>query len=631
MFGYNGRVLRVDMSSGRVADQHLDEAVLRSFLGGRGLAAKILFDGLRPGIDPLGPENRLVLATGPLTGTGIPGCTRYGAFAKSPLTGGWGEAHAAGGFGSTLKAAGYDAVVVEGRSERPRYLWIHEGEAALRDASHLWGRATGETEDAIRGEVGVKGARVVGIGPAGENLVRYACIIGDKNRAAGRCGLGAVMGSKGLKAVAVYGTKGPTFADEKRLREIGAGSARRIAERIREGTDSMHLHGTGGGLASLSARGTLPTKNFREGVFEGAEKITGETMTETVLAGRQTCPGCPRACIRAVEVKTGPYAPVSSEYGGPEYETLAALGSLCMVDDLEALARGGMLCNMYGMDTISTGVAIAFAMECYERGILTKRDTGGLELTWGNAEAELTLIERIARREGLGDLLAEGVRRASERLGGGSDWFAAHVKGMEVPMHDPRGEPNQRLSYVLSNRGACHLQGAHSPTYDAAIRDSLVICSFTQGTLAAPPPESRAGGRPGPGGPGRGRAEAQRRRTQAAAEAVSAATGWKVTAEELVTTGERISTLCRAFNVREGMAKGDDVMPMRLLEPFPSGPMKGRNVGFDELYSGLEEVYLSRDWDPQTGIPTRKKLEALGLGFAADELERLGKLPKETP
>src|SRR4030043_470310 len=390
MFGYNGKVLRVNLSKQKIMEGCLGEDIAKEYIGGRCLGARILFNELRPGIDPLKPENKLVIATGVLTGIPFAGNSRYAIMAKSPLTGIWGEANSSGFFGPELKHSGYDVVIVEGKADGPVYLWINNGEVEIKDASHLWGKTTGETQEAIRNEVKDKKTRVACIGLGGENLVKYACVINDLTRAAERTVMGTVMGSKNLKAIAVRGTKKIEFANEKKLMEL----VRKANKEVWGGSygDLLNKYGTDGDLDDLDATGRLPTKNFAKSTFKGAERITGETMAETILIKRGTCFACPVACIRIVEAKK-PYA-VAPAYGGPEYETTAALGSLCMNDNLVAVSKANELCNKYSIDTISTGVTIAFAMECYEKGIITKKDTQGIDLTWGNHEAIMQLIEK---------------------------------------------------------------------------------------------------------------------------------------------------------------------------------------------------------------------------------------------
>jgi len=629
------KILRINLSNKTTHEETVPEEDLRKYIGGRGLAAKILFKELKPGIDPLGPENKLVFAVGVLEGSMAPGTSRYGVFAKSPQTGIWGEAHAAGSLGIELRNSGYVAIVIESASPTPVYASMKDSQVTINDASELWGKPTGQTEDKIKAEIGEPKAVVASIGIAGENLVNYASVISERHRAAGRCGLGAVMGSKKLKAVAVRGTGKLQVANVERLRKLIQTYVKNWRTRGRsDWIKDLGKDGTDGGLESLNEEGLLPTKNFREGTFEYAEDITGETMTKTILVGRQTCPGCPIGCMRKVAVKDGPYAPVVPEYGGPEYETVGSFGSTCCVKDLKAIAKANMLCNMYGVDTISAGVSIGFAMECFERGIITTKDTGGIDLTWGNADAMVKLVEDIAYKRGFGATLALGTRRMAEKFGQGSEKYAVHVKGLEIPMHEPRGKKGVGLSYATSNRGACHLQSEHDPSFEEenfdpaigitekisrystertkvdyvikaenfyfALSDSLIMCKFA--------------------GVGY--------KTRQFIQVIKAVTGWNVGADELMKTGERIFNLCRAFNIREGITRKDDRLPERIAEPATTGPTRGQALDATTLGLMLDNYYEIRGWDKATGIPTRSRLEELGLKYAADELEILGKLPK---
>ncbi len=628
------KILRINLSNKTTREEMVSDEDLRKYIGGRGLAAKILFEELKPGIDPLGPENKLVFAVGVLEGSMMPGASRYAVFAKSPQTGIWGEAHAAGSFGIELRNAGYIAIVIEGASSTPVYIYVKDSQVRINDASELWGKPTGETEDKIKAEIGESKAVVASIGIAGENLVNYASVISERHRAAGRCGMGAVIGSKKLKAIAVRGTGRLQVANAEKLRKLTRTYVKNWKTRGRsDWIKDLPKNGTDGGLESLNEEGLLPTKNFKEGTFEYAEDITGETMTKTILVGRQTCPACPVGCMRKVAVKDGPYAPVVPEYGGPEYETVGSFGSTCCVKDLKAIAKANMLCNMYSLDTISAGVSIAFAMECFERGIITTKDTGGIDLAWGNADAIVKLVDDIAHKRGFGAILALGTRRMAEKFGQGSEKFAAHVKGLEIPMHEPRGKKGVGLSYATSNRGACHLQTVHDPSFekenfdpaigiteevsrystdrtkvdyvikgenDRALIDSLVMCKFSGEGYTTPQ----------------------------LVQLVKAVTGWNTNAGELIKTGERIFNLCRAFNVREGITRMDDRLPERIAEPATTGPTRGQALDATTLGLMLDNYYEIRGWDSTTGIPTREKLEELGLKYAADELERLGRLPK---
>jgi aldehyde:ferredoxin oxidoreductase len=626
----SGNLLRVDLAKQTTRTERVSEDVLRKYLGGRGIGAKLLFEELRPGIDPLGPENKLVFAVGPITGAPFGGNSRFTVMAKSPLTGGWGEASGGGFWGAELRFAGIYAVMFENVAEKPVYLWIKDDHAEVRAADHLWGKDPIETIAGVKKEVGEEGAHIATIGLAGENKVKYACVIADVRYAAGRCGMGAVMGSKNLKAVAVRGSSRIVpMADKQGFADL----KKKHAEQSWSGAGKLMFDsGEDGGLDDLNASGRLPTKGFQRGTFEHADDITGETMTKTMLIGRQTCFACRNSCYRVV--KDDPEYGVESRWGGPEYESVAALGSLCMVGDLRAICKANQLCNKFTLDTISTGVVVAFAMECYEKGLLTQKDTDGLDLTWGNHAAEAELIEKIAARDGIGDLLAEGVARAAKKIGKGSERFALTIKGQELPMHEPRGKKGVALSYAISNRGACHLQMVeHDDAWESpanmapeiglvkpadrldtsidkvrivkvtedwkTVVDSLTLCQVDS-FPAGPTPWVIYG-------------------------IVNSVTGWNIPPAELIEIGERTFNLCRAFNVREGFTRKDDTLPERLSEPLPDGPYKGSRVSNEELQSMLDNYYQIRGWDRETGIPTSEKLRALGLDFAADELRGMGR------
>jgi len=637
MFGYMGKILRVNLTNEKVNEEQLNEDIARKFIGGRGLGAKILFDELKLSIDPLGPENKLVIATGVVTGIPFPGNSCHSVMAKSPLTGIWGEAHVKGFFGPELKHAGYDAITIEGKAKAPVYLWIHNGEAEIKDAGHLRGRLTRETQKLIRKDVKDETAQVGCIGPAGEKLVRTANVMFGFNHFAGRTGMGAVMGSKNLKAIAVRGTSKVRYSHEGKLADFLL--ARLNEKEALKGPywpSGLYETGSIADLSYWQETGRLPTMNFRKCLFPQYEVISGETLAESGNVVRHnTCPYCYVACNRAVEIRY-PYE-VDPEYATPEYESVAALSSLCMVDNLAAVMKAIELCNKYGIDTISTGVTIAFAMECYQNGLITMKDSEGLDLTWGNHKSLVQLVEKIARREGIGDLLAEGVKRASEKIGGGAEEFAMHVKGLELPMHEVRGMKGHGLAYATSNRGACHLQVETDDMFEEylcpeigidekafprkcrdklyagqekvklnkiigdlfALFDSLVVCKWTV---------YPCGGT----------------KITTLNEIIAAATGWNVTIDELMKTGERIFNLCRAFNVREGMTRKDDTLPKRFTEPLPEGPYKGEAFPEKVLEKMLDYYYELRGWSKETGIPTRKKLEELELRYVADELKGFG-------
>ncbi|MGD8506679.1 MAG: aldehyde ferredoxin oxidoreductase family protein [Candidatus Bathyarchaeota archaeon] len=637
MYGYMGKILRVNLTDSNVTEERLDEEVARKFIGGRGLGASILFNELKPDVDPLGPENKLVIATGVVAGIPFPGNSCHSVMAKSPLTGIWGEAHAKGFFGPELKFAGYDAIIVEGKAATPVYLWVYDGEVEIKDASHLWGKLTREVQKDVREEIKDESAQIGCIGPAGENLVRFANVLFGFNHVAGRTGMGAVMGSKNLKAIAVRGTSKVRYAHEEKLVELLVSKlADKEALKGPYWPDGLYKFGSLADLSYWQETGRLPTMNFRKCLFNGYEAVSAETLAESGHVIRHnTCPHCSVGCNRAVKLST-PYK-VDPDYAAPEYESLAALTSFCMVDNLPAGLKAIELCNKYCMDTISTGVSIAFAMECYEKGLITSKDTEGLDLSWGNHKSLVQLTEKIARRQGIGNLLAEGVKRAAEKIGQGSEEFAMHVKGMELPMHEVRGMKGHGLAYATSNRGGCHLQVETDDLFEEqlcpeigideasfpkeyrdklyagpekvklnkivgdlfAVFDSLVVCKWTV---------YPCGGT----------------KVTTLNDIIAAATGWDITINELMNTGERIFNLCRSFNVREGITRKDDTLPERFTEPLPEGPLKGEALSRPLLEKMLDCYYEFRGWHKQTGIPTRQKMEELEMKYVADSLERLG-------
>lgn len=616
------------MSNKRTSRQKFSESDARKYLGGRGLAAKILFDELRPGIDPLGPENKLVYAAGPFAATGFPLNSRWIVAGKSPLTGIWGESTCGGTFAVQLRKAGYDALVVEGVSKNPVYINIFNDDVKIKDAKHLWGKTTLDAELEIAHDLGARKRReddpaVVNIGPAGENLVKFACIMHTAHRAAGRAGLGAVMGSKKLKAIAVRGTKKVPIAHPKKLTEL----IRKTSSETVTNPNILNFtkHGQVGFVAPLQELGMLPTKNFQQGTFDQFEAISGEIMTQTILKSRNTCSQCAVSCKREVEVSEGPYAPVDPRYGGPEYENDAALGSLLLVNDLKAVSKENQLCNAYGLDTISTGVIIAWIMECYERGIITRADIDGIEATWGNTDAALKLIEKIARREGVGAILSEGVKRAAKEIGRGSERYAVEVKGMEIPMHEPRAKKGMGLSYATSNRGGCHMQSFHDTELEVAnvapeigisnpigrhdtSRDKVDIIKRSQDWVAVTNSLLLC---TSPGWTG-----FNYTRPSFNTEVLNAITGWDMQVEDLLQAGERMNNLCRCFNAREGLTRKDDYLPPRFTEdPLPDGPSKGQRLTREQLEEMLDNYYDLRGWDRRTGNPTEGKLKELGLEF----------------
>ena len=638
--GYMGKVLRVNLTNGRITEEQLSEDIARKYLGGAALSAKILFEELKPGIDPLGPDNKLVVATGPLCAIPFSGNSRFSVCAKSPLNHAWGESVSGGFMAPKIKQAGFDAFIIEGVSKSPVWLYVNEGQTELRDASKYWGKSTLETENGIKKDLGDKDRRqssVATIGPAGEKLVRFAAVLNDLREAAGRSGMGAVMGSKMFKAWACKGSMKPKVHDEKKLQEY----VRQCVTEVKKGPGIGGLHdfGTVGDTDDLSRSGRLPTKNFLRGTFDGADKITGETMVSSgYLVGRDTCWACSTNCKRVVEAKT-PYE-INRELGGQEYETTAALGSLCLNDDMYSIGKANELCNLYGMDTISTGVAVGFAMEAYEKGLITKQDTGELELRWGDPNVIIKLVEKIGKREDIGNLLGEGVMRAARKLGRGGEEFALHVKGRELPMHEPRGKRGLALMYAVGDRGACHMEWEHDDLWDPEtnLRPELALTPDyvpERGLLEYGPSKARIAKIAGdlwstcnslvvcvfdiyPGG-------GIEHKTLLGI--LNAVTGWDMTIKEYMQIGERALDLSRAFNVREGLTRKDDALPKRLMEPLPDGIFAGKPITQEMLDSLLDNYYELRGWDKKTGLPTRAKLETIGLGAVAEQLEKMHRLP----
>lgn len=610
MFGFMGKILRVNLTNGRITEEPLPERETRMFLGGSGLATKYLIEELAPGVDPLGPENKLIYMTGPLTGTASPSSGRFSAVAKSPLTGLWGQSNSGGRWGPDLKRSGFDGIIIEGQAPQPVYLVIDNGKAVLKEAEGLWGLDVMATTEWIKQKLGER-FNVACIGTAGENLVRYACIMNDSHRTLGRCGLGAVMGSKRLKAIAVSGNQKIKVADEGAFDEAVSTARDFVNESLLKMT--LEVYGTVMVIDLVNVKGGLPTRNWQTGVCSYTEKINGPAIIERMLKGRKACFACPIACGRVVEVD-------SQEYGckgeGPEYESVGVFGPMCDVDDLEAIAYASILCNDYGLDTISTGSTIAFAMECYEKGILTRAETEGLEIRFGDAQAMIQLIHKIAKREGVGELLAEGTKRASEKLGRGSESFAMHVKGLELPCYECRAAKITGLAFATANRGGDHITAyVQGPTYldipfliveESTIEDPLVenpaeakvvkdledaltvfdavgACKFMGMALMA----------------------------EDVVPMIAHATGWDFDVDEFRKSGERIYNLARCYNVREGATRADDTLPKRLLEePLPEGPAEGLYLDLEPL---LDAYYEFRGWDKETGKPTAEKLQELGL------------------
>jgi aldehyde:ferredoxin oxidoreductase len=608
-----GKLLFADLTLRKCKVEPLNFSYARKYIGGKGLAGRYLFDMLKPGMDPLSPENPLIIMTGPLTGTLAPAAAKYCVVTKSPLTGIWLDSHAGGYFGPELKYAGFDGLIILGRASSPVFIYIDDGKVEFRDASNLWGRTTSETDRIVKEELGDETVKVMCIGPAGEKLAKIA-LISSCGRHHGRGGCGAVMGSKNLKAIAVRGSGGVDVAypDEffKACEEF-------IRKDVFE--DPNAEFGRTGGTPEIvgwsQEAGCLPTRNWSDGRFEGASKIDVDDVLKWSVR-RRACYQCPIACSRWVKVPSGPYAGVEVE--GPEYETLYSLGANCGIDRLDAIAKANLLCDELGLDTISVGVTVAWAMECYEKGIITLEDTGGIELKFGNHEALIAIIEKMGRREGIGDILADGVALASKRIGKGSEDFAMHVKGLELPGYEVRASPAMGLAYATADRGGCHLRA-----WPVGVEAMGATGSFWMG----PPlkidrwsPENKA-------------LLVVRMQHQYAAKfsldvcdfcgwnnerltkLLWAATGFEeykdVRAFELA--GERIVNLTRVISVLEGVSRKDDTLPKRVFhEPLKSGPGAGRVLKREDFEIMLNDYYKLRGWDEQ-GRPTAKKLKELQM------------------
>jgi aldehyde:ferredoxin oxidoreductase len=629
MYGTTGKILRVNLTTGTLKVETLEEDFYHLYPGGKALAGYILLNEIPPHTDPLSPENVLVMANGLLTGAPVTTATRYVVSARSPLTNGYGESEAGGFWGPELKMAGFEAIVFTGRSPQPVYLWIHDGEAEIRPAAHLWGRDTLDVQEMIRSELGDEKIRVLQIGIAGENLVRFAGITNDLRHFNGRNGMGAVMGSKNLRAVAVRGSQRyqSLAHDPETLMALG----RKLAKGVRENPISwdMQVRGTPGLVEPLNAGGILPTRNFRQGQFEKADDLKWEVYEKELLTARRSCYACAIRCKREVAVD-GRVSP----YGGPEYETIGAFGPDCGINDLQAIAKANELCNAYMLDSISTGATIAFAMECFEHGLIGLEDTDGVELRFGNAEAMLIMVERIAKRQGFGDLLAEGSLRAAEKIGGDAKYFAMQVKGQELAMHEPRGKYNVGMGYAISEIGADHLVVAHDPTL--ANPESFTFKSTRPlGITVAQPArvlndekmkhfyilEKWVSLEKVIGYCFFGPAPRSFILSDEVLTSVNAATGWNMTIEEALQIGERATNMARVFNMREGFSRKDDTLPERLFQGLENGPLAGNAIPRDEFERALTILYTLKGWDAETGRPTRERLEALSLGWAADLME----------
>ena len=625
--GYAGRVLRIDLTSKRAYVEELERDLAASFLGGRGFNSKRLYDEVKTSTDPLGIDNMLMFSTGPLVGTMFPTASRFNVSAKSPLTGILGDSNAGGHFASELKFAGYDQVVLMGRSREPIYIFINDREVEFKDSSHLLGKDVYETDEMIKADLSERKVQTAIVGPAAEKGVRYAGIFANLMRAAARTGMGTVMASKGVKAIAVRGTGSVKVAHPDKFERLVEEIEAEIYEheqywpRRRMGTTRI--------LMMANAAGFLPTRHYTSGIFENAREVSGEKLAEEYNVKTRGCFACTIPCSRFFVIRHGRFAGLFGE--GPEYEALGSFSSRVGNKDLDVALRANDMCNRLGLDALTTGECISWAMELHEKGLLKRDEADGLDLTWGNGDTILTLIEKIARREGFGDILADGSREAARKIGRGMD-LTMQVKGLDIIMADPRGLKGFGLGYAVASRGGDHLRSepfielSDDPRKGAemfgvpeatlrlahrgkgklvsyfedwcAVIDALEPCKNIMQNMSILPFDR-------------------------AAEIIEAATGLEMSGSEVRRVGERIINIERAFNAREGIGRRDDTLPPRFrVEELPEGPSKGTTF---EQESMLDEYYAERGWNKMTGIPTRETLEKLELAYVATELERLGR------
>ena len=610
--GYQGKILRVDLTNEKITTEPLNKEWAKQFIGGKGLGARYLFEELKPGTDPLSPDNILSIWTGPLVGTLTPLTGRYVLVTKSPLTGTFLDSYAGGFFGSELKYTGFDGVIIKGKAKKLSYLWINDGKAEIRDAKNLAGKDTFKTEELVRKETGHKFTRVASIGPAGEKLGLISGVTSDITRNAARGGTGAVFGSKNLKAVAVKGSMG---VEVQNIEEFTKMAKEMVLKDVVENPDhaGMITDGTPILVAMSNDAGILPTKNWRTGVFEDSKGIDSEAVKSRVLVRKKACFDCAIACGSYSKVKSGIFKGAATE--GPEYETLGLCGSNCGIGNVEAVVKFVEDCDRLGLDSISAGNVVALAMDLFEKGVLTKKDTGGLNLKFGNEEAYAKMPSMIANRQAIGNILADGAKRAAKKIGKGAEKLTVEVKGLEYPAYDPRGTIGMALAYATSDRGACHLrawpvaadaygsQDPWSPEGKAAIcvedqtrtsvKWSFIFCDFYSVNFPN------------------------------MAKYYSAVTGVQSSEEHLRKVGRRIWNLTRAFNVREGFTRKDDTMPERMeKEPLPDGKPKGHVVPRADFEKMLSEYYKLWGWDDQ-GRPTKKALDEAGLGDIVKKLPYL--------
>ncbi len=620
--GTHGKILHVDLTLGETWIERPPDDFYRLLVGGRAMVAYLLLRDLPAQTDPYSPDNLLIFAPGIMQGSNFPGAGRHGVGGKSPLTGALGSSEVGGWWGHEFKRAGFDALVIRGQAASPVYLWIHDGEVEIRAADHLWGLTTAPVQAALRQELGDERVRVAQIGPGGENRVRYAAIMHDVNRAAGRNGLGALMGAKNLKAVAVRGTGQVPVADRARVTAVARWLAENYEDLMAWATEGIG-RGTQDGVMRQHNVGGLPTHNFGLPAFEQAELLMGDRNYEMFFKDRDTCQGCPVRCKQVFENEDAdPYRRLDPVYGGAEYEAMAALGSCCDVSDNLAVLKANELCNAYGLDAISAGVAIAFAMECFEHGILTTADTGGVTYRWGDAELLIRSVEWIAQRQGFGDVLAEGVARMAARFGPASEPFNMTVKGQELPMHEPRLKHAMGVGYAVAPVGADHQMNMHDTAYAADGR-SLRRVNAALAEPMGPVPRDALD-------------EAKLQifyhelnwahlhdcalicqfycyDYDHLAEALSGVSGVEYSIHDALAIGARAQTLSRLFNLREGLTAADDRLPKRVMTAFDSGPIAGSGITAEALEHFKRRFYETMKWDPESGAPTAECLQALQL------------------
>jgi aldehyde:ferredoxin oxidoreductase len=624
LYGYAGKLLRIDLSKEKISIERIEPEILRKFLGGVGIGVKLLYEEMPAGIEPLCLENKLLFTTGPLTGTIAPGSGFAGVCCKSPLTGVWSESKCGGEWGGVLKKAGYDFIVIEGQSKEPKYVVIHNDKVEVKPALKLKGQTISQKLEMIRKELGDKKFEVAAIGPAGEALVRFASIMVG-GRAFGRCGTGAVMGAKNLLAIAVKGTRSIPVAEPERFRA----ACRKGNQKVLNATGGQGMAaGTIGDIPICDFLGDIPTKNWRSNSWGKGEELFDHFEKKNLIKGTGCYKGCVLKCSRIANVASGKWQ--TPQHEGCEYETICAFTFYVLNEDMDAAVYAAYLCNEYGLDTISAGAAIAFAMDCYEQGLLSEMDTGGLDLTWGNTKTMVELVRQIGDRKGLGKLLGEGVKRASQQIGERASASDITVKGLEGPAHDGRSGKTLTLMYGTSNRGMCHIHPLEGMAYDS-LQNSFGLVPFG---LQDPKTVDRWAEK------GKGKAAKLLQDfgilpdilgickffsynglgLPELSELLTALTGWEVDGKELLTIGERVFNLQRMFNIREGITRADDLVPRRTAEIPEFGRYADKpECGIKDYEKMLEEYYEARAWKKDTGRPTRDKLRQLGLESLSSE------------